>query len=102
MGRLPILFPEGTRGEPERMGVLKKGLYFLMKDRPDVQCTPVVMHGLGRSLPRGEALLVPFNCDVIVGDPLQVAQDPDTFVQTLAKTYDELFTFCLTRREIEE
>ena len=38
-----------------------------MRERKDTRVTPVMMHGLGRALPRGEALLVPFNCDVVVG-----------------------------------
>ena len=97
-----ILFPEGTRGEPEQMGELKKGLYYLVAERPDVNVTPVVLHGLGRALPRGEALLVPFNCDVIVGEPLSPSENAEQFVQQLADTYEELFRYCLTRQLEEE
>jgi len=89
-GDILILFPEGTRGEPEQYGKPKKGLYYLVEDRPDTLITPIVMHGLGRALPRGEALLVPFNCDVVVGDVLPIADDPEQFVEIVTNTFMQL------------
>ena len=62
-----ILFPEGSRGDPEQISELKKGVFFMVDQREDTNVTPVMMHGLGRALPRGEGLLVPFNCDVVIG-----------------------------------
>ncbi len=96
-----ILFPEGSRGKPEQMSEIKKGLFHLVKDRNDTSITPVAMHGLGRALPRGEALLVPFNCDVIIGDQLSPMNSPQEFVQQLSEIYAELFKYCLTRRIAE-
>ena len=54
------------------------------------------MHGLGRALPRGEALFVPFNCDVVIGESMRIQGKPSEFVKQLTDTYDELFTHCLT------
>ena len=45
-------------------------MHHLIQDRPNLTVTPVMMHGLGRALPKGEALLVPFNCDVVIGDKI--------------------------------
>jgi 1-acyl-sn-glycerol-3-phosphate acyltransferase len=91
-----ILFPEGSRGDPERMGRVRKGICHLLKGREHVPVWPVVMHGLGRSLPRGEALLVPFNCDVVIGEPMKVEGRSSEFVKRLTDTYEELFTHCIT------
>ncbi|NOS88654.1 MAG: 1-acyl-sn-glycerol-3-phosphate acyltransferase [Methylococcaceae bacterium] len=100
-GDILILFPEGSRGSPEKISKIKKGLFYLLKDRPDIKVTPVVMHGLGRALPKGEALLVPFNCDVIVGDPLPESTDSVAFTRTLSLAFAELLPYCLTRHDSE-
>lgn len=100
-GEIIILFPEGSRGDPERMGRVRKGIVHLLKGREHTDVIPVVMHGLGRALPRGEALFVPFNCDVVVGSPLRVQGTAAEFVKQLAGTYQELLEQCLTRNSEE-
>lgn len=96
-----IIFPEGTRGRPEQMGKIKKGLFYLLKDRKDTNLIPVILRGLGQALPRGEALFVPFNCDVILGDHLPMLQDSNAFTQQLTAVYKELAQSCLTRTGTE-
>lgn len=101
-GDILIVFPEGSRGEPEQIKPLKKGIYYLLKDKRDILVTPVLMHGLGKALPRGEALLVPFNCDVIVGDAIAVGDSSAELVNAVSAAYASLYPYCLTRNQRDE
>lgn len=93
-----IIFPEGSRGYPERMGQLKKGLYYLYRhSTTPMQVNPVMLRGLGKALPRGEALFVPFNCDVIIGERLANMDHAEDFIRQLEVAYDLLAKECLTK-----
>jgi 1-acyl-sn-glycerol-3-phosphate acyltransferase len=95
-GDILIIFPEGSRGNPEQIGKIKKGIFYLTKDRNDTEVIPVVMHGLGKVLPRGEALFVPFNCDVIIGDKIEPCADSKEFTETILLSFNELLKHCIT------
>jgi 1-acyl-sn-glycerol-3-phosphate acyltransferase len=83
-GDIVILFPEGTRGEPERQAEFKKGVAHLAKAHPHVPVFPVFLHGLGKALPKGAALPLPMRCDVFIDDPMYGATDCQAFVTRLA------------------
>ncbi|MAI31119.1 MAG: 1-acyl-sn-glycerol-3-phosphate acyltransferase [Planctomycetaceae bacterium TMED240] len=85
-----LLFPEGTRGEPEKMDELQSGVAHLARRHPEIPITPVFMHGLGKALPKGEALLVPFFCDMFVGKPLGSQLNKRELMDQLNKSMDEL------------
>lgn len=89
-GDLIILYPEGTRGEPERVQKYKSGIYHLMKERPDVPIYPIFIHGLGKALPKGDFVLVPFFCDVFIGQPFYWQKDRRAFMNELQKKMELL------------
>ncbi len=68
--QIVLLFPEGSRGEPERLSRFKSGVARLLERHPETPLIPVFMHGLGKALPRGDFLLVPFFVDVVIGEPI--------------------------------
>jgi 1-acyl-sn-glycerol-3-phosphate acyltransferase len=90
-GGIVIFFPEGSRGEPEQRSAFRSGIYFLAGRHPTAAIVPVFLHGLGKALPRGEILLVPFFVDVFVGEPLTIARDDkETFMAELDRRMQAL------------
>ncbi|WP_422022412.1 lysophospholipid acyltransferase family protein [Roseibium sp.] len=89
-GQVLILFPEGSRGEPEEMTGLKKGISYLAEHAASAPVVPVFTHGLGKALPKGSFLLVPFFCDIFVGKPITWAGDRTQFMNSLQDRFNEL------------
>ncbi|MFT7618871.1 MAG: 1-acyl-sn-glycerol-3-phosphate acyltransferase [Planctomycetota bacterium] len=85
-----FLFPEGSRGQPEKLSKFKNGIAHLAKRFPSCSITPIFLHGLGKSMPKGEALLVPFFCDVFVGEPHFWEGERAPFMDALQQSVDEL------------
>ena len=82
-GEILLLFPEGSRGEPEELVEFKKGISYLAERYPEVPVIPCFMHGLGRSLPKGAALPVPLFLDVFVGEALFWGDNRDDYMKEL-------------------
>ena len=91
-----ILFPEGSRGEPGEMAKLKKGIFHVAHLSENTAVVPIYMHGLEKSLPKGGKLLVPFNCDVIIGQIRGEEETADDLINQLKIDFDDLSESCLT------
>lgn len=85
-----ILFPEGSRGEPEQLSRFKSGVARLVERCPNAPIIPIFMHGLGKSLPRGDFLLVPFFADVVIGEPIYWQGSVDATMQAYQNAMSEL------------
>lgn len=89
-GEILILFPEGSRGQPEVIKEFKTGITHLLKGAAKVPVTPIFLHGLGKALPKDAYFIVPFFCDIFVGDPLYWGKDRQGFMNDLNRSMEEL------------
>lgn len=89
-GETLIFFPEGTRGEPERMAEFRTGIAHLARRHPATPVIPVFLQGTGKSLPKGEWVLVPVICDVVVGAALHWDGCRKSFMKRLADSFEKL------------
>ena len=99
-GDILLLFPEGSRGKPEQLSDLKRGVHHLIKSRETLKVVPVMMHGLGKALPKGEIIFVPFNCDVVVGDPIPFNADAKCYIDSVSNALNLLLVLCMTRQSV--
>jgi 1-acyl-sn-glycerol-3-phosphate acyltransferase len=89
-GEILVLFPEGSRGEPEEMTRFKTGVARLAEFCPEAAVTPVYLQGAGRSLPKDAKLLVPFNTTAVIGNPLTWSGSHHGFVDELRARIEAL------------
>lgn len=64
-----IIFPEGTRGTGTEIGEFRSGVAHLIEKMPTVPVVPAYLVNMGRSLPKGEFIPVPFFCEIRLGPP---------------------------------
>jgi len=87
-----ILYPEGTRGSGEAVQPFRAGLYHLARTRPAIPLVPVYLGNLARILPKGAALPVPMQGQVVFGPELHIAtgEDKQRFLERCRQAVLEL------------
>lgn len=83
-----LIFPEGSRGEPEQMTELKSGISYLSARFPAVPVVPVFMRGLGKSMGKGTFIPIPFFVDVYVGRSLTWTGAKESFMTRLREALE--------------
>lgn len=87
-----ILFPEGTRGNGEKVGEFRAGLYHLGLKRPDVELVPAYLENMNRILPKGEFLPVPMLSLLTFGKPIQIeaGEEKEAFLERAREAVSSL------------
>lgn len=85
--KIVIIFPEGTRGEPGKLSEIKSGIWHLSQQCPEVPIIPVYMHGLDRSMGKGQKVPVPFFIDIYIDNPIFYEADKVSFKNTLLNRF---------------
>ncbi len=70
-----IIFPEGTRGEPEVKQALKPGVALVLIERPNVPWIPALMEGMGKAMPKDDHLIVPVESKLVYGQKQRVGEN---------------------------
>jgi len=89
-----IIYPEGTRGEPEQMARFRSGAGRLIARYPQLEVIPVYLDGMGRILPKGSWYPVPFIGRVNVGAPRRMEGTPAEITAALEAAVRELKRAC--------
>lgn len=85
-----LIFPEGTRGSGEQMGEFRSGVAHLIEKMPGVPVVPAYLVNMGRSLPKGEFIPVPFFCEIRIGAPLVLQGSRQEITRALEAAVREL------------
>jgi 1-acyl-sn-glycerol-3-phosphate acyltransferase len=89
-GDILIVFPEGTRGEPEELGAFKAGVARLAEAAPDAPIVPIYIQGAGRALPKGAKIPVPFDITIVIGAALSFAGSRPALIAELRAKLEAL------------
>ncbi|MEJ7806076.1 MAG: lysophospholipid acyltransferase family protein [Telluria sp.] len=101
-GKVLVIFPEGTRGEPEQLADLKAGIWHLAHRFPTVPVIPVFMQGLGKAMPKGSWIPVPLFISVGIGKPLFGTLEKADFLSALRMRLQCLQQKICPTHDIEE
>ena len=89
-GEILLIFPEGTRGEPETFKSLRAGVARLAERFAAVPVVPVYMQGLGKAMPKGAMVPLPIFADIYVCQAIRWTGDKDSYLVALSACFHGL------------
>ncbi len=98
-----VVFPEGTRGNEERIQAFKKGGFHLAR-KANVSIVPVGLRGTRSIMTRDELVIRPGTVSVHIGKPIAPTEfpDADSFAVEVRKRIGELAAMPLAPTAAEE
>ena len=95
-----ILYPEGTRGEDNKLQEFKTGIAHIAIMNPGVPIIPVYINGPDKILPKIDAILVPFISDIYIGNAIYYDGTPTKQFRDKIKEEVEKLYLAHKRKEI--
>ncbi|MDR3340566.1 MAG: 1-acyl-sn-glycerol-3-phosphate acyltransferase [Candidatus Symbiothrix sp.] len=90
-----ILYPEGTRGNPDEEGELKPGIALLLSLCPQVKYVPAYMTGMAKAMPKGDGLIIPYESSLIYGKPRFIeSEDKKEILKQIEADFSALKARC--------
>lgn len=86
-GKILLLFPEGTRGEPGKLSPLKSGVWYLAQKNHKVPVIPIWIEGTEYVMAKGNYFPLPLFIDVNIGDALVTNFDRKMFMHHLLERF---------------
>jgi 1-acyl-sn-glycerol-3-phosphate acyltransferase len=88
-----IIFPEGTRGEPDKPKEFKAGVALVLIENPKVSYVPIYLKAMGKAMPKGDNLIVPHESAILYGCPKKIASlKVDEILEQMKNEIDALNT----------
>jgi 1-acyl-sn-glycerol-3-phosphate acyltransferase len=86
-----LLYPEGTRGNPDEEGELKPGIALLLSLCPQIKYVPAYMTGMAKAMPKGDSLIIPYESSLVYGKPRLIeSQDKKAILKQIEEDFRAL------------
>ena len=86
-GKIILIYPEGTRGEPDVLSPIKPGIWHLAARLPDIPVIPLYVKGTGRVMGKGNRIPLPLFVEVHVQAPLPFNPERQDYLDSLQKQF---------------
>lgn len=86
-----IIFPEGTRGQPNSPKDFKAGVALILIENPHIPYIPIYLKAMGKAMPKGDNLIVPHESAIFYGTPTKInSSDVTVILEKMKNEIEEL------------